>query len=422
MIKEGSCILVRALSLAGSSETPLHIACLSGHLEFAKEIIHLRPEFARELNQDGLSPLHIASSNGDIEIVKELLNVDRNLCLVKGTDGRIPLHYALLAASPDSATEVTSHGETCLHLVVKNHQFKEFKLLLENFKEFNKYDLLNQKNIQGNTIFHFAASTKQYEVVDLLLEENVFAKVTIEMNSLNKRGLRPLEVLLEASGDRDIEEILRAFGTVSVEDFQSSQREALPQSWAVRIQDPSHEQSSREQRWDKPRSCSKKFQDYLKYNKIKDPPGKVRDTLLVVAILIATATYQAVLSPPGGVWQNSYWPEGNNSTNNDGKMSLSHIAAGQSGMGTNKPITYGLFLAFNSSDFSCFPLQLELQVTLLALIATYDAVMSAITRNWGISLFFTIFPIVFPVILPQITKLVRNYCKKPRFLSRITAC
>ncbi|MCE3050069.1 hypothetical protein HAX54_046429 [Datura stramonium] len=173
LIREDPLIL-RAVSLAGSNETPLHIACLSGHLEFAKEIIHLRPEFVRELNQDGFSPLHIASANGDTEIVKELLNVDSNLCLLKGKDRRIPLHCAitkgrkhvmreLLVASPDSAEEVTARGETCLHLAVKNYQFEAFQLLLEKLKEFNKYDLLNKKDILGNTVLHLAASTKQYE-------------------------------------------------------------------------------------------------------------------------------------------------------------------------------------------------------------------------------------------------------------------
>ncbi|KAJ8565543.1 hypothetical protein K7X08_008119 [Anisodus acutangulus] len=57
-----------------------------------------------------------------------------------------------------------------------------------------------------------------------------------------------------------------------------------------------------------------------------DPPGKVRDTLLVIAILIATATYQTVLNPPRGVWQDTYWPEDNNSTSSDGIMSSRRIA------------------------------------------------------------------------------------------------
>ncbi|KAM3266081.1 hypothetical protein P3L10_003075 [Capsicum annuum] len=372
--------LLRTVSLAGTNETPLHVACLSGHLEFAKEIIHLRPEFARELNQDGFSPLHIASENGDIEIVKELLNDDRNLCLLKGKERRTPLHYAvikgreyvmkeLLVASPDSAEEVTARGETSLHLAVKNHQFEAFK------------------DIQGNTVLHLAVSTKQYKVADILLDETVVAKGTIEMNSLNKRGLTPLEVLLEESRDGDIEATLRASGAVSVENLQSLQQEGLPHSWAVPVQDP----SSREQRRDRPRSISKKLQDFFKYNKSKDPPGKVRDTLLVIAILIATATYQAVLSPPGGVWQDTYWPDDHNRTSNDVKKSSRHIA-GQSVMGTNNPIAYGLILVFNSIGFFVslhtinfltivFPLQLELQVSLIALVATYDTVMTAITPS-----------------------------------------
>ncbi|KAK4372071.1 hypothetical protein RND71_007455 [Anisodus tanguticus] len=278
----------------------------------------------------------------------------------------------LLATSPDSAEEVTARGETCLHLAVKNHQFEAFKLLLENLKEFNKYDLLNKKDIQGNAVLHLAVSTKQYEA-----------------NTLH---------LLKESGDRDIEEILRASGAVYVENMQSFQQEALPQSWVVSVQDPSNEYSSREQRSERPRSRSKKLQDFFKYHKTKDCPGKVRDTLLVIAILIATATYQTVLSPPGGVWQDTFRPDENNNTSSDGKMSLRRIA-GQSVMGTNNPISYGLFLVFNSIGFFVslyminfltigFPLQLELQVSLVALTITYDTVISAITPNRGISLFF----------------------------------
>ncbi|KAH0766146.1 hypothetical protein KY285_002017 [Solanum tuberosum] len=168
----------------------------------------------------------------------------------------------LLVVSPDSAEEVTACGETCLHLAVKNYQFEAFKFLLDNLKDLNKYGLLNKKDIQGNT------------VVDMLLGENVVSKGTIEVNSLNKKGLTPLEVLLEESEDTDIEEILRASGALSAENLQSLQQQVLPQSWVVPFQDPSNEQSSREQRKDLPRSRAKKLQDFFKYNKSKDCPGK----------------------------------------------------------------------------------------------------------------------------------------------------
>ncbi|KAL3381017.1 hypothetical protein AABB24_001248 [Solanum stoloniferum] len=284
--------------------------------------------------------------------------------------GRGHVMKELLVASPDSAEELTARGETCLHLAVKNHQFESFKLLLDNLK----YDLLNKKDIQGNTVLHLAVSTKQYEVVDMLLDENVVSKGTIEVNSLNKKGLTPLEVLLEECGDRDIEEILRASGALSAENLQVL---------VVPVQD---QQSSREQtRDDGPRSNVKKLHDFFKYNKTRDCPGKVRDTILVITILIATATYQAGFNPPGGVWQDTYWPDdNNNSTSYDGivVVPLRHFA-GQSVMATSNPVGYGLFLLFNSLGFFVslnginfltdgFPLQLELQVSLFALGITYD--------------------------------------------------
>ncbi|KAL8555750.1 hypothetical protein ACS0TY_003529 [Phlomoides rotata] len=79
------------VGLAIGGETPLHMACMGGHVDFVKVVLDLGAEFA----QEGLSPLHIASSRGDIEIVKQVLKVGSHLCLVKGREKKIPLHYAV---------------------------------------------------------------------------------------------------------------------------------------------------------------------------------------------------------------------------------------------------------------------------------------------------------------------------------------
>lgn len=166
--------------------------------------------------------------------------------------------------------------------------------------------------------------------MDLLLNEQVVPKDTVDLNPLNKGGLTPLDLLLlfqSEAGDREIEEILMRSGAKRAKDLHYPTNEAESTS-----QNP--DSSTRQH----PRSPAKHMIDYFKYNNSKDSPSNVRNTLLVIAILIATATYQAVLSPPGGVWQDD------SKKNNETK---SHTA-GHSVMGTHNHIAYGLFLFFNS--------------------------------------------------------------------------
>ncbi|KAL7203933.1 hypothetical protein ACSBR2_017067 [Camellia fascicularis] len=182
----------------------------------------LRKEFSQELNEDGLSPLHDASTNGHVEIVKELLKADHKLCLVKGRERRIPLHYAAIKgkvdvireyilASADSVVDVTARGETVLHLAVKNNQFEAFKVLVEHLKKFNKEDVLNRKDDQGNTFLHVAVSKKQYE---------------------------------SEAGDREIKEILRQAGAMKAEELHSLTQPGMNQNQSGMNQDPSSDQST----------------------------------------------------------------------------------------------------------------------------------------------------------------------------------
>ena len=53
---------------------------------------------------------------------------------------------------------------------------------------------------------------------------------------------------------------------------------------------------------------------YFKFKKGRDSPGETRNALLVIAVLVATATFQVRVNPPGGVWQDNYIPERSNSS------------------------------------------------------------------------------------------------------------
>ena len=175
LLKESPHIL-HSVALA-SPENPLHVASIAGHVEFTKEILRSKPEFARELNQDGLSPMHMASANGHLEIVRELLKVDGILCRLEGREKKTPLHYAavrgrvdviaeMLLACPECVEDVTMHRETALHLAVKHSQFESVKALVEWVGE-TKKNIVNFKDERGNTILHIAAWKKQRQVSTL---------------------------------------------------------------------------------------------------------------------------------------------------------------------------------------------------------------------------------------------------------------
>ncbi|XP_060671065.1 uncharacterized protein LOC107404179 [Ziziphus jujuba] len=68
--------------------TPLHIAVSSSyHVQFAKEIMRLKPSFAQNLNQEGFRPIHSALHNGQTIVVLGFLNTESELVLVQGREG-----------------------------------------------------------------------------------------------------------------------------------------------------------------------------------------------------------------------------------------------------------------------------------------------------------------------------------------------
>ena len=174
-LMEQDSLVLDNVSLFGA-ETPLHIASICGHLLFVQNVLKIRKQLACEKNQDGFSPLHLASANGHVEVVKELLKLEGeyNLSTIQGPEQRTALHCAvvkerieviteLMSASPDSVEMKTIRGETALHLAVKNNQIGSFKMLVGYLKQHKKVNLLNEKDNQGNSILHLAASRRQYE-------------------------------------------------------------------------------------------------------------------------------------------------------------------------------------------------------------------------------------------------------------------
>ncbi|XP_057476228.1 ankyrin repeat-containing protein BDA1-like [Actinidia eriantha] len=259
-------------------ESPLHVACMHGSLQFVKEVIKLSPGLARFSNNEGFSPMHVASIYGHVEIVQVLVDFDSGLCLVEDKErGIIPLHVAamegregavrvLLNACPESLQRVTKRSETVLHLALKNRHSACFKVLLEEIKKYNQEELLNWKDNEGNTVLHVATSLKLIEILEPLLSLNSTNGPVVDVNSVNARGHTPLDIHYETTNDvveREIRRILHDAGAIRGRFLNQF---TVPQPSSVR---PQPEQL----------------------------PVKIRNVVLMVLIMAATFAYSSC-NPP----------------------------------------------------------------------------------------------------------------------------
>ncbi|KAF8029439.1 hypothetical protein BT93_E1981 [Corymbia citriodora subsp. variegata] len=305
--------ILEEMALEGAGHTLLHVACVGGHLDFVRELLKHMPKLAGKVNPCGFSPLHIAAARGDVEIAEELLEVGTHLCSVKGRERRIPLHDAvengeinvmkvLLSKSPESVEETTAREETALHLAVKNNRFEAVVMLVEHLKQHKKEQVINWKDHKGNTALHLAAAGKNFEVVNFLLCGHAVESEVVEVSALNDCGLTPLDVSTlpqRGARDKEIREILTRAGAVRGGGTLSS-----PSSGPVLGDDDDMEggkghQSDREVDTKAGQLLSRSTSKNS--NKRKESLGEIRNDLLVVAALLASATYQSVLQPPGSI-------------------------------------------------------------------------------------------------------------------------
>ncbi|CAH8353868.1 unnamed protein product [Eruca vesicaria subsp. sativa] len=292
--------------------TPLHVAAASGNIEFAKEMLNLKPSFARKLNTSGYTPLHVAVEKDQDEFVNRMLWLDGGLARVKGRNGITPflllvsrgnleLVTPCLRQSPECIEDESVDFQNALHLAVINDKIEVLQVLtgwIQRMSQRNANSIenrvLNGLDLTHNTPLHLAAYKNDHQMVRLLLECR-----WVQRNKENGDNLTFLDILRD-QGQSDAGGDLGSQGPRVVgEDLDLEQVVAK-----TRCKEKASLPRSKE-RFEISKSpftfwtyCST-FMRRLRSN----PSDESRGVFLIVCTLIITATYQTALQPPGGVHQ-----------------------------------------------------------------------------------------------------------------------
>ncbi|XP_027099451.1 protein ACCELERATED CELL DEATH 6-like [Coffea arabica] len=263
--------------LGPGHKTALHAAAIWDLPESMELILEKRPDLIQRADKFGWTALHYAAKFNHQEIARLLLSADRSTAYVaaKNDDSKTALHIAVIHGRVALVQEILSHCPDCweectygrrniLHLAVKYEKREVLEFALEKYPWAS--ELINQKDRKGNTPLHLYAATKTLEGKSLLNHPRV------DVNSIDRLNSTPLDRILQAD---------------ELSERQSLIRDELQQVGGT----PGYRNVAT-------------LKKNLQSSKTHEPKKlqRLAGNYLIVATLIATVTFAAGFTVPGGYY------------------------------------------------------------------------------------------------------------------------
>ncbi|XP_048327627.1 uncharacterized protein LOC112491287 [Ziziphus jujuba] len=251
--------------------TPLHCAAHLGHLEATKILLQNSSTCMAHLqDNEGMSAVHIAAKQGHVNVMEQIIS-----------------------HKPDACDSVDNRGWNPLHVAVANAKLNVVRFILKTPR---LESLINAADNEGNTPLHVAAARDKYSIITILVNE-----IKVRKKAQNHNFQKPIDLIRT---NPNIGELYKSMIAMKLEkqDGQPSLRSLV------------HKEEYRQPiKKDINRVGSNKHKDHdhtskevgndqdkdMKSNRLKN----ISTIHLLVATLIATVTFTAGFTMPGGFEQ-----------------------------------------------------------------------------------------------------------------------
>ncbi|CAL8150496.1 unnamed protein product [Prunus armeniaca] len=266
--------------------TALHVAVTQEKLidkGVVKMMMSKNHDIIREVDAIGWTPLHYAAFTGHVEATQLLLKSDSSTCYMLDESKMSALHVAayaghtevmeeLIRYQPDTCDLLNSKGQTVLHSAILGGQGKVVKYILRTPK---LAGLINEADEDGNTPLHIAVNYKKVEIISILTADH-----RVDKDAVHKKFSKAIDIFLGQNSEEQ--------GTIDSTDLHQ---------FGSCVGDPFLQQKISND-FNKPETSEK---DTPRTSAIEHKRQKSLSNFnLVVTTLIATVTFTAAITPPGG--------------------------------------------------------------------------------------------------------------------------
>ncbi|XP_021769416.1 ankyrin repeat-containing protein At5g02620-like [Chenopodium quinoa] len=278
-----------------SGRTALHAAVQWGNSVMVKKMLEKDRSLMRIRDNEGQTPLHSAAAEiSQLELLKVLLEHDQkgsSAIYILDNKGRTALHIAMLRCSWGAMKALMTSCPDCIEIVDNDeqnvvHYAAKWNCLtkIDSFLKLGHFDeLLNQKDVNGDTPLHHivASIPKNYTHPCLLKVRNFIVNHTVlDLKVFNKQDLTVGDIM--ASYDRII------------------RRESILQGLSGAVAPRGRRINTYEMDLDVEKARGDDLGEGTNVNTLKE----AAQSRLVVAALIATVSFTAGFTLPGGFDQN----------------------------------------------------------------------------------------------------------------------